>query len=250
MKKIRLTSATLFFLVTSAFSQSQLPSCVGNDARRWTNCQGVHNFTNGDRYEGEFRDGKFNGWGTYFHLANNQFRGDKYTGQFLNGSRQGSGRYIPASGGEALEGTWNAGVLVKAEKVNLQTPTDFALVQERKRIEDEKTRLTEERRSMDEEKKRRETAKSSTKMDLKVTATEPDVNGLVVISIQTGVDTSSLKVNGEEQGGQEKGFYQIKRLPKVGQDTTYNIAAADGYGNITNKSIVVKVNAVHVFLFT
>ena len=82
---------------------------------------------------------------------------------------------------------------------------------------------------MDEEKKRRETAKSSAKMDLKVTATEPDANGLVLISIQTGVDTSSLKINGEEQGGQEKGLYQIKRLPKVGQDTTYNIVAADGY---------------------
>jgi hypothetical protein len=206
MKKLLLKaflSLMTLFVVTNVLAQSQLPSCVGNDARRWTNCQGIHNFPNGDRYEGEFRDGKFNGWGTYFHLANNQFRGDKYTGQFLNGSRQGSGRYSPASGGEALEGTWKAGVLVKAEK-------------------------------------------PSTKMDLKVTATEPDANGLVVISIQTGVDTSSLKVNGEEQGGQEKGFYQIKRLPKVGQDTTYNIAAADGYGNIANKSIVVKGQSVVV----
>ena len=53
----------------SVLSQSQLPSCSGKDARRWTYCQGVHNFTNGDRYEGEFKDGKFNGWVTYYHLV-------------------------------------------------------------------------------------------------------------------------------------------------------------------------------------
>ena len=245
LTKISLPFVALY-MASHVMAQSQLPSCVGNDARRWTNCQGVHNFTNGDRYEGEFRNGKLNGWGTYYHLANNQFRGDKYTGQFLNDTRQGMGRYIPANGAEALEGTWSAGVLVRAEKVNLQATTDFALLQERKRIEDEKARLADERRLMEEEKKRRETAKSNTKMDLKITATEPDANGLVMISIQTGVDTSSLKVNGEEQGGQEKGFYQIKRLPKVGQDTVYNIAAADGYGNIANKSIVIKGQSVAV----
>ena len=66
----RLTILVLTVFVTgSAIAQSQLPSCAGKDAKRWTNCQGVHNFTNGDRYEGEFKDGKFNGWGTYYHLV-------------------------------------------------------------------------------------------------------------------------------------------------------------------------------------
>ena len=69
---------------------------------------------------------------------------------------------------------------------------------------------------------------------------------MVFISIQTGVDTSSLKINGEEQGGQEKGSYQVKRLPKVGQDTILNIVAADAYGNIANKSIVIKGQSVVV----
>jgi hypothetical protein len=232
------------FVAGSAFAQSQLPSCVGKDARRWTNCQGVHNFTNGDRYEGEFKDGKFNGWGTYSHLANNQFRGDKYFGQFLNGARQGGGLYTSANGGETLEGIWNAGAFVRAEKVNLQTPTDLALLEERKRIEEEKIRLADERRQMDEERKKRETAKTNTKIDLRVTSSEPDQNGLIMLSIQTGVDTSSLKINGDEQGGNEKGVYLVKRLPKVGQDTTYNIVAVDGYGNAVNKIILVKGQSV------
>lgn len=225
-------------------AQSQLPSCVGKDARRWSNCQGIHNFANGDRYEGEFRDGKFNGWGTYYHLANDQFRGDKYTGQFLNGTRQGSGRYTAATSGDILEGIWNAGAFVRAEKVAIQAPTDFGLLEERKKLEEEKIRLADERRQMEDERKRRETAKASARIELNVTSTEPDSNGLILLSIQTGVDTSSLKINGDEQGGNERGVYQIKRLPKVGQDTTYNIVAVDGYGNTAQKSVVVKGQAV------
>ena len=103
LKSITVISIALF-VACDAAAQSQLPSCVGKDARRWTNCQGVHNFANGDRYEGEFRDGKFNGWRTYYHLANDQYRGDKYIGQFLNGARQGSGRYTSASSADSLEG--------------------------------------------------------------------------------------------------------------------------------------------------
>ena len=232
------------FVTASAIAQSQLPSCSGKDAKRWTNCQGVINFTSGDRYEGEFKDGKFNGWGTYYHLANNQFRGDKYTGQFLNGSRQGSGRYTFANGGETLEGIWNVGAFVRAEKVNIQAPTDFALLEERKRIEEEKMRLADERRQMEEERKRRETAKANAKIDLRISTTKPDNNGIVVINVQTGTDTSSLKINGEEQGSNEQGVYQIKRLPKVGQDTVYSIVASDVYGNIKNASITLSARAI------
>ncbi len=118
---------------------------MGKDAKRWTNCQGIHNFTNGDRYEGEFKDGKPDGSGTYYHLSNNQYRGDKYSGQFLAGSRHGAGLYTSAKGGEIQEGIWNAGVFVRTAKVNLQPPTDFALLEERNRIKEEK-RLADERR--------------------------------------------------------------------------------------------------------
>jgi hypothetical protein len=73
MSRIK-TLALIFAVVVagSASAQSQLPSCAGKDAKRWTNCQGVHNYTNGDRYEGEFKDGKPNGSGMYYHLSNNQ----------------------------------------------------------------------------------------------------------------------------------------------------------------------------------
>lgn len=77
---------TLLLLSTKdAFSDNKLVLCKGSDAQRWTNCQGVINFSNGDRYEGGFQNGKFHGWATYSHFADNQFRGDKYIGEFRNG---------------------------------------------------------------------------------------------------------------------------------------------------------------------
>ena len=152
MKKFKLVTALLFLLATSAIAQSQKPLCTGKDANRWTNCQGIHNFTNGDRYEGEFKDGKPDGSGTYYHLSNNQYQGDKYSGQFLAGSRHGAGLYTSAKGGETQEGIWNAGSFVRTAKVNLQPPTDFALLEERNRIKEE-MRLADQRRLADERRK-------------------------------------------------------------------------------------------------
>jgi hypothetical protein len=149
MKKFKLFTAILFLLATSAIAQSQMPLCTGKDAKRWTNCQGIHNFTNGDRYEGEFKDGKPDGSGTYYHLSNNQYQGDKYSGQFLAGSRHGAGLYTSAKGGETQEGIWKAGVFVRTEKVKLLPTTDFSLLEERKRIKEEES-LAAERRLADE----------------------------------------------------------------------------------------------------
>jgi hypothetical protein len=246
MKYLKSITVISFFLYVACdvTAQSQLPTCVGKDARRWTNCQGVHNFTNGDRYEGEFRDGNFYGWGTYYHLANDQYRGDKYTGQFLNGARQGSGRYTSAGSADSLEGIWNAGAFVRAEKVAIQAPTDVGLLEERKKLEEEKVRLADERKQMEEERKRRETAKASAKMQLIITTTNPDDNGNVIISVRTNTDTSSLKVNGEEQGGRPDGNYVIKRVARVGQDTQFTITATDIKGNTDSTNITVARQAV------
>jgi hypothetical protein len=75
-------------------------------------------------------------------------------------------------------------------------------------------------------------------MDLKVTATEPDVNGLVVISIQTGVDTSSLKINGDEEGGRANGRYSVNRFAKVGSNS-FEVIATDRYGNTKKQTVIV-----------
>ena len=81
--------------------------------------------------------------------------------------------------------------------------------------------------------------KSSPKLRLQVETNPPDLNGAVVFTIHTNADTSSLKVNGEEQGGKPDGTYVIKKVARVGQDTDYVITAIDTNGNIDSTTITV-----------
>lgn len=50
-------------------------------------------FPNGDKYEGEFRDGLFHGWGVYYYKT-----GDRYEGEFKNDMKHGKGAYTFQNG--------------------------------------------------------------------------------------------------------------------------------------------------------
>jgi len=66
----------------------------------------------------------------------------------------------------------------------------------------------------------------------------------VIITIRTNADTSSLKVNGEEQGGRADGNYTVKKVARVGQDTIFTITAIDINGNSDSSSITVARQAI------
>ena len=53
----------------------------------------VKNYENGDKFEGQFKDGKFNGQGTYYGAY-----GDKYVGEFKDDNFHGQGTYYWADG--------------------------------------------------------------------------------------------------------------------------------------------------------
>ncbi len=53
----------------------------------------VVKFPNGDRYEGEFRDGLLDGWGTYYYR-----NGDWYEGDFKNDVKHGKGTFTYRNG--------------------------------------------------------------------------------------------------------------------------------------------------------
>jgi len=80
-------------MMGSAYAQSNLPACQGSEVSRWSNCSGAASYSNGDKYVGEFKDGKANGQGTYTY-----FYGTKYTGEFKDGLRNGYGTYTNLSG--------------------------------------------------------------------------------------------------------------------------------------------------------
>jgi hypothetical protein len=75
---IRIFCMLILFLLTGiSFGQINLPACQGNNDFKWNNCLGNEIEPNGDKYLGEYKDGKYNGQETYL-WAN----GDKYVGKF------------------------------------------------------------------------------------------------------------------------------------------------------------------------
>ena len=53
-------------MVGSAYAQSNLPACQGREAAKWSDCFGTVTLTDGGKYIGEFKDGKYNGQGTFY----------------------------------------------------------------------------------------------------------------------------------------------------------------------------------------
>ena len=112
MKKVFLYLCFVLIICNKALSQSSLPECEGNDknissfstehfakVRKWTNCQGTTVGPKGEKYIGEFSNGKFHGHGTFAHA------GRKYVGQYKKHKKHGQGTYKYANGDKYV-GEW------------------------------------------------------------------------------------------------------------------------------------------------
>ena len=114
-----------------------------------------------------------------------------------------------------------------------------AIKQKEKQVELEARRVAEERRQLESEKAQREQEKKLSRIAIKSSTTQPDANGDFTITIQTGTDTASLKIDGEEIGGKWDGNYVIKRVARVGEQNSYSITARDVFGNTDSATITV-----------
>ena len=235
---------SLIFLnltITEATAQdllhpNKLPLCNKNSTSASTPCWASISYGNGEIYAGEIRNNLYNGFGGHT-WAN----GANYVGEFLNGQYNGKGVFTNPDGSRK-EGVWHQNKLVSVEKVNLsnlKVTTGIANKNDLADVERERNQLAEERRILDAEKNKREQAKLATKINISTIATQPDLNGVITISIQTNSDTSSLKINGEELGGRADGIYSVKKVARVGQETKFNIVGIDVNGNSDSKTISV-----------
>jgi len=87
----------MFLLTSNAYA---LIDCPSDQSQRFHNCFGTFNASNGDKYVGEWRDGKQQGQGTYTYA-----NGKKYVGEWRDGKQQGQGTYTYADGREYV-GEW------------------------------------------------------------------------------------------------------------------------------------------------
>ena len=73
--------------------------------------KGTYYYANGDRYEGDFVDGKCTGKGTYYCGEKSKWAGDRYEGDFVDGMYTGKGTYYFANGkrdeGDFVNGVFN-----------------------------------------------------------------------------------------------------------------------------------------------
>jgi hypothetical protein len=234
--------------------------------------QGTYTWENGDKYVGEYKDDKSNGQGTFTWAD-----GNKYVGEFKDGKKHGQGTFFRADGriglGEWAEGKpsgrfieyradktversgiFKDGTLVTAQYIDPNSFTRIAInstapavsdsqrqeIEQRERqVAIEVERLAEERRRLDAEKAQREQEKKASRIAIKGSASQPDANGDFTITIQTGADTASLKIDGEEVGGRRDGNYVIKRVARVGDQNSYLITARDVFGNTDSATVTV-----------
>ncbi len=195
-----------------------------------------HN-NNGGRYVGEFKDGQRHGLGTFFYLADNQFKGDIYFGEYENGVPKGQGILFKADG-RRIEGIWENYNFIRAAKVNLPPQNNnIATNTDRNDIDRERQQLAEERRRLEDEKRQRQQASSSQRINLQINHTQPNNDGLFFIDIKTNADTASLQIDGKEEGGKSDGNYTLKRIARAGQSSSFKIVATDIYGNTDTKTI-------------
>lgn len=101
----------------SAHAQSNLPACVGSEVFRWSSCQGTLTYWSGHKYVGEFKDGKFNGYGAF----------------------------ISPDGRPQQVGIWVDDKFVRAETRSHPSNNSLAIQQEQQRLDAERRRQEQER---------------------------------------------------------------------------------------------------------
>ena len=124
----------LMFLACSAFAQSKLPTCKGDDYEQWNSCTGTIENDDGSAYKGDFANGQINGYGLLtlstgekvLGKFNNSVLsgrgllvakdGSRYAGEFDQNTFNGLGITLLANG-ERIEGIFRNGQFVKAKKV-------------------------------------------------------------------------------------------------------------------------------------
>ena len=205
--------------------------------KKWNNCWGKYTYISnqyrkGDVVESEWVKGLSHGQGVYFFAS-----GSKYIGEFKNDSINGKGVFILFNG-NINEGIYENDEFIKEIKISLPILSNKVL-EKNKNFESERQQLAEERRKFEEEKRSREQARNNQRINLQVTNTQANAEGDFVINIQTGTDTASLKINGEESGGRVDGNYAIKKVARAGQETKFTIVARDINGNTDSKTITV-----------
>ena len=170
-------------MMGSAYAQSNLPACPSSGY--FHNCFGTYTYFNQGKYVGEFKDDKRNGQGTFTYASGEKYvgefkddkrngqgtytyaDGEKYVGEFKDDKRNGQGIFYLANGSISQSGVWSDDKLVTSQYVDPNSFTRIAKgnstpsAAEAQRQENERkaAQLVEDRKRLEEDKRQTELAR-------------------------------------------------------------------------------------------
>jgi hypothetical protein len=92
MKKILIIVLGVILINSPSFSQEE--GCISGDC---LNGKGVIVYSAGEKYEGEFKNGKRHGKGVYT-WTQGEMKGSRYEGEYFEGQRHGKGKLVLSTG--------------------------------------------------------------------------------------------------------------------------------------------------------
>ena len=105
------TLVSVAVLLGSAGEGWSLPPCPGTyNETTWTNCFGTDTYANGNKYVGEWKNGKYHGQGTFTFPS-----GEKHVGKWKNQLPNGQGVHTYTDG-RIEEGIFENGKFLDTEK--------------------------------------------------------------------------------------------------------------------------------------
>ena len=104
-------------LCGSADAQTRVRACPNNLWVGWQNCFGTYNYSNGQRYVGDFDNDQRNGQGTLTWPD-----GQKYEGEFKYNQRHGQGTLYSATGSVLQMGIWADDKFVRTANITPLKP--------------------------------------------------------------------------------------------------------------------------------
>jgi hypothetical protein len=194
----------------SLYAKYQNIQCFGDDPSIWSYCSKEIYFTNGDKYSGAWKDGKFHGTGTYTYKDSSY-----YYGEWSLGEKDGSGSFYDTPTKKSVNEYWDYGKKISYEQYKEKLVRNVPKY--------EITDIRQKRKTF----------------ELKIDSTKIQIDGGFLIKILNAKDLIALKINDEDQVLSNSKLLEVKKFAKAGQETVFTIVATDINGNTDTKTITV-----------
>jgi hypothetical protein len=148
--------------------------------------------------------------------------------------RDSSGRSLLSS--EVSNKGWGTGIARSSAISKLASQTAENLKAELKKLD---VTIVADKKSSDYE-PNLQGAPKNPRQNISVTATKPDDDGAVVISVITGVPTLSVLIDGKDEGSNQEGTYLVKKNLNAGERKKFQVVIRLTDGRVEERSIEIE----------